>query len=200
MSQRNNQNIPPVNDNINARVNVDKVFTPEECQKILDLSKSMPLMKAGVTKSNTVEDVGIDLQLRKSEVRWTAPNPDTQWIFDRIGHVVKELNQHYRFDITGFEALQIARYTKGSFFNWHVDIGPGNPSRRKLSFSVQLSDPADYEGGELIFRAGNQDSFVATSEQGGAIVFPTFLPHQVTTITKGVRWSLVGWIIGPPFR
>lgn len=190
-----------INGNIIARTNVDKVFTLEECSKVLELSASMPLMDATVSTDEVYKkDYDVEQELRKSEVRWTNPSDDTQWIFDRIGAVINELNKHYRFEISGFEALQIARYTEGGFFDWHVDIGPGQASNRKLSFSVQLSDPNDYEGGELEFRADNSDSFIPSKKQGDAIVFPTFLPHQVTPVTKGVRWSMVGWIIGPPFR
>ena len=109
------------------------------------------------------------------------------------------VNKNYGFDIRGFgDALQVARYTEGDYYDWHMDIGKGNSSTRKISISIQLSDPADYEGGDLEF-FGMAD-FQPPRGLGTAIAFPTFLAHRVKPVTRGVRLSLVTWIAGPPFR
>ena len=72
-------------------------------------------------------------------------------------------------------------------------------SKRKLSLSVQLTDPADYDGGDLEFvnHLGNEDEF---RKQGSIIVFPSYLSHRVTTVTRGARRSMIAWVFGPPFR
>ncbi|HET7413774.1 MAG TPA: 2OG-Fe(II) oxygenase, partial [Pararhizobium sp.] len=88
----------------------------------------------------------------------------------------------------------------GGHFDWHSDIGDGLlAARRKLTIVVQLSDPADYQGGLL---QTNADGHVndATAARGSAIVFPSFVLHRVTSVTAGARYSLTTWVHGPAFR
>jgi PKHD-type hydroxylase len=70
---------------------------------------------------------------------------------------------------------------------------------RKLSFSVMLTDPEEYEGGELLLKI---DSFPITppNKKGTVIFFPSYVLHEVTPVTKGTRKTLVGWVLGPKFR
>ena len=75
-----------------------------------------------------------------------------------------------------------------------MDSGPGTPTTRKLSVSVQLSDENDYEGGQLLINDGNV--LAASLEQGSINVFPSYLQHTVTEVTKGNRWAIVIWIHG----
>jgi len=86
----------------------------------------------------------------------------------------------------------------GDFYDWHLDIGKTDTSSRKLSVSVQLSDPEGYEGGELLLRDYANESPV--KEIGSVIVFPSYLSHRVSKILTGERWSLVAWVHGPPYR
>ena len=78
-----------------------------------------------------------------------------------------------------------------------TDVG-GTINYRKLSITVQLSDPSDYEGGDLQFLI-TREPVTAKREKGNAIVFPSFMIHQVKPVTKGVRYSLVCWCSGPAF-
>jgi PKHD-type hydroxylase len=64
---------------------------------------------------------------------------------------------------------------------------------------VQLSDPADYDGGELEFMM-HRSVVQAERAQGTVVLFPSFLQHRVRPVTRGVRRSLVFWVHGPPFR
>ncbi|MFT7073376.1 MAG: PKHD-type hydroxylase [Patiriisocius sp.] len=65
--------------------------------------------------------------------------------------------------------------------------------------TIQLSDPNDYEGGDLRFMI-NKEIVNAPKEKGTIIIFPSFIMHRVTPITKGTRQSIVGWVSGPPYR
>lgn len=85
----------------------------------------------------------------KSEVAWLARDPETKWIFDRIDAVVREVNEEGKFDLSEYNVIQIARYFEGNYCAWHLDIGKQVSSLRKLSIIVQLSEPADYDGGVL---------------------------------------------------
>lgn len=116
----------------------------------------------------------------------------------RIAEAVRSVNERfYRFETSGNEPLQLAEYAVGDFYDWHLDIGPGKAALRKLSASVQLSAPDEYDGGELeIWGSGKTDR-----AQGTLIVFPSYLLHRVVPVTRGVRRSLVAWFFGAtPYR
>ncbi|HET7818130.1 MAG TPA: 2OG-Fe(II) oxygenase [Bacteroidia bacterium] len=138
--------------------------------------------------------------IRKSQIMWIKPGVN-DWIYNKLGEACQQINlNRYKFDITGFQTeLQLANYEGNGFFEWHMDFGAGAISNRKLSITVQLSSPDEYEGGELQFMI-NQNIFTAPKEKGTAIIFPSFALHRVTPVTKGSRKSIVGWIAGPPYR
>lgn len=75
---------------------------------------------------------------------------------------------------------------------------------RKLSLTLNLTDPTTYEGGDFMFDLGvNAGSIITVKEareQGSVIVFPSFLYHCVSPVTSGVRYSLVNWTLGRPFK
>jgi len=78
--------------------------------------------------------------------------------------------------------------------DWHTDFAGTRPFR-KLSVSIQLSDPEDYEGGDLELLYGTEPQKLDRS-RGALIVFPSFMLHRVTPVTRGARWSLVAWLLG----
>jgi len=173
------------------------LFTAEEVLKIRSLWSDEAASNA---KVNLVgKDIDRD-DLRKSKIMFLKP-ANNEWIYDKLAQACIQTNTNrYKFDITGFQTeLQIAKYADKGFFDWHQDFGPGDVSNRKLSITVQLSNPDEYEGGELQFMI-NQNVFTAPKEPGTAIVFPSFDLHRVTPVTSGCRMSIVGWISGPPYR
>lgn len=174
-----------------------KLFTAEEVEKIKTLWNPELVQEAKVNNVN--KDIERE-DLRKSEIIFIKPG-ETDWIYDRLANAVLQSNTNkYKFDITGFQThLQIAKYSEGHFFDWHMDFGPGDISNRKISITVQLSDPEEYEGGDLQFMI-NQNTITAPKEKGTAILFPSFGLHRVTKVTKGERKSIVGWISGSPYR
>jgi len=141
-------------------------------------------------------------EIRVTQTAWMALGPESKWIYDRIQGVARTLNDRvYQFAISGFsEHLQYTIYhdTEGGHYDWHVDQGPLR-TRRKLSISVQLSDPSQYEGCDLQFYAGNKTE-TAPRERGTVIAFPSFVLHRVTACTKGTRKAIVAWTTGPQFK
>ena len=113
--------------------------------------------------------------------------------------MLKGANQIYRFDVEGIKEMQIAKYDESEqgFFDWHMDVSPGFLSR-KISLSVPLNSPDEYEGGELEFNEGVLRTL--PQKAGCVISFPSFVLHRVTPVTKGCRYSLVGWVHGPDWR
>ena len=111
-------------------------------------------------------------------------------------------SQFYKFELTGFgEALQLTNYdhSEQGMYGWHQDYGSvGGPSR-KLSLVLQLTDPSEYEGGNLQIMTSGEPINVH-KQRGLVTVFPSYTVHQVTPVTQGSRQSLVAWITGPEFR
>jgi len=126
---------------------------------------------------------------------------DTKWVFEKLADVVSKMNaQHFRFDLTGFgEALQLTNYdqAENGMYGWHQDYGGG--VSRKLSMAMQLTDPSEYEGGNLQVMTSSNPQNVR-KQRGLIAIFPSYILHQVTPVTQGSRQSLVAWVSGPAFR
>jgi PKHD-type hydroxylase len=147
---------------------------------------------------------GDDLaQIRRSQVSWLEKNKETAWVFEKLGHIASSLNaQYYRFDLTGFgEALQLTNYDQSEqgMYGWHQDYGGKNSPSRKLSLVLQLTDPSQYEGGNLQVLTTGQPQTVR-KQRGLVAAFPSYVLHQVTPVISGNRQSLVAWVSGPAFR
>jgi PKHD-type hydroxylase len=138
---------------------------------------------------------------RRSNSAAIARDESSRWLFETIGDLFSQANQQFHFDLTTVdEPLQLIRYTEGGRVDWHFDCGdePDGVERRKLSLTVQLSAADSYEGGNIEFAAQTNNQF--SRRVGTVIVFPSFCAHRVTPVTKGVRDSLVAFMLGPPLR
>jgi PKHD-type hydroxylase len=173
-------------------------LAPEDCDAVIALARNVQLRDAGLVGGETRHGI------RRADIAWLDDLPEASWVMDRMLGLAAQANRDgYGFDLTDFaESAQIARYgaERQGHFDWHSDIGKGPlAARRKLTMVVQLSDPADYSGGTLELRP---DSAVhqASSDRGTAIIFPSFVLHRVTPVTRGTRWSLTLWAHGPAFR
>lgn len=168
-------------------------FTAEECDRILDHADQQP------TKLGTVTNAGyIDPAVRSVDVVEVAPT-DMPWLFTKIETIAADVNRHYwNLDLTHMDFIEVLRYQPGGHFLDHVDVMEGNATR-KLSIVVLLSDPADYEGGELIIRS-RHDPTPTPRERGSIIVFPSWTLHGVTPVTAGERRVATCWVHGPPYR
>lgn len=172
-----------------------KYFNNNDIEKILSIAEKYSFQKAKV--ATTVNE-----SYRSSKIKWLPNNNETKWLYDKLSYIVKKTNNKmWKFDIIGFgEDIQIGEYTaeEGGHYDWHLDLGKQS-CFRKISISVQLSNPDEYEGGDLQLYTGKAPR-IAPKEKGTAILFPSYFLHRVTKITKGVRKSLVLWISGPPFK
>jgi len=175
-----------------------KAFTPQECAKIIT---SASFIKSDEAKVIVAGGAKHDVKRRSTEITWLqSTDNDMSWVFERLTDLIQDLNEKYfRFKLFGFiEGVQFTRYRVGDFYEPHVDTLYNRPTR-KLSITVQLTEPSKYTGGELKLHY----STVLTptpKEQGTLIVFPSFVLHEVTPVTKGERISLVSWITGPDFN
>lgn len=185
---------PPAGNNwVAAACVVPRLFSPEECTRILAFEDKLQLEAGRMVRPG--------LSTRRCLYAWMDHADDNAWVYERIAQSVHSANQNYRYDLFGMmDPLQFTRYDsdRADEIGWHLDCGEGPNTTRKLSVSIQLSDPDDYEGGDLEFHTMPPLAF--SRLQGAAILFPAFLSHRVTPITLGTRYSLVAFINGPPFR
>jgi PKHD-type hydroxylase len=175
-------------------VQAEEPLSPETCDRIVELGQSFP---AEVGK---IED-GKVRQERQSMLHRMRPESRTRDFFQQLFRLMGEINEAYfGLALEGIVSPDYIEYEAGfGRFDWHNDYAYMAPDRvRKLTLILQLSEPEDYEGGQLeVFTS----EVVALPKQRGAILaFPSFLYHRVTPVTRGRRRSLVVWASGPPFR
>jgi PKHD-type hydroxylase len=182
-------------------VGVDSVFTPDECGRIVRLRDTLgwdaaPIPEAEPGRGPKRSHV-VDTSVRRTERTHILATPDTQWIYDRLSGAVNTANdQAWRFRIAYMEPLQLLRYTEGGYFDWHSDLGSrGIASLRKVSSTIILSHPDDFDGGEMQFLTGGKE-LTPTSAQGKAFMFPSYINHRVKPVTRGVRHVLILWTVG----
>ena len=172
--------------------------------------------------SQLIDNV-VNKDIRNSKNSWI---PDSHWIAGWLWYYVQKINyENFKYDIIDIDSgtLQYTHYGVGEFYNWHQDgaidtchipqtkvASKNNISKdqiilqgelvRKLSFSLQLSDPEDYEGGELEFLDNQDEPFFAPKQKGAIVVFDSRVKHRVRKVTNGLRKSIVGWVVGPRWK
>jgi len=167
----------------------------------------------------------IDTTVRNSTNTWI---PSNHWVSGFLWHYVDKINQeNFCYDIKGIDCdnLQFTKYEVGQYYHWHQDSGLGELHKpigtqgerntdklasdfvannscvtRKLSFVLQLSDPFDYDGGQLQLLDDSNRTFFAPKHRGSVIVFDSRMKHRVKRVTRGLRKSVVGWAVGPRWR
>lgn len=173
-------------------------FTEEEVDQIINLASEYTEQDATIiSNGDSVEE-----SIRKSKVRWLPNNASWAWLYDRIADMSLEANNAiWHFDLNSIiDDIQFTEYEAGGgHYDWHVDIGPSTISHRKISIVVQLTDPNEYEGGNLELHPGNY-AFAVPRKKGAVAVFPSFMLHRVTPVTEGLRRSLVLWVGGSHYR
>ena len=190
------------------------------CDDIINYGKKHQLKTAvtGNLKLNKKNIKNIQ-KIRKSDIVWM----NDRWIYKEIQPYIHDANKlaDWNFDWDWSEACQFTKYGVGQHYDWHCDTSeplnrpqnadgtwpPDHGKIRKLSVTVSLSDPKDYEGGELEFdfknkRLGEKSihKCIEILPRGSIVVFPSHVWHRVTPITKGTRYSLVMWNLGYPFK
>ena len=149
---------------------------------------------------------------RDSNIVWM----NDRWIYKEIHPYINQANKSagWNFNWDWSEGCQFTKYKSGQYYDWHCDSwegvyeqeGPTKGKIRKLSVTVSLSDEKDYSGGELEFQFRNRDNPKINTvckeifPKGSLVVFPSFVWHRVKPVKKGVRYSLVLWNLGYPFK
>ena len=175
------------------------LFTPEQCQQIIECGRRQPPQQAQVGTGKP--GGGTDTKKRITTISW-IPFKEMKPMYDQVNSFIKKTNlNHFGFEDVGVtEQAQFTEYPEGGFYDWHMDCDIAmkhEPPVRKISMTVLLSPENQFEGGHLELMAPGK---YAKLKQGHAICFASFINHRVQPVTKGVRQSLVMWFGGQPFR
>lgn len=174
---------------------LNDVFTRQECERIV-INLDQHVKPSAVINGTS--------EVRKSQSVMVPRNDANEWIYERILKVAHETNQakfRFNIDYNCILGVQFTKYEEGSYYDWHVDTGPTKETCcRKLSITIELSDPASYKGGNLEFGMNDHNIIKAENKQGSATVFCSLVRHRVTEVTHGKRYSLVVWVTGFPFN
>jgi len=178
---------------------VNGVFTTDEVKKI---AQNTEPLQPGLICNNEIDE-----STRRSDISWIQINDDNNWIYQKIQEAINWANtRYYNFDLTWIEHLQLTSYSaeQRGCYAQHLDVSTSAKTQfqtglRKLSVTVQLTNEEEYQGGDLKIYDGS-DGQIVPRQQGTVIVFPSFMLHEVTPVTQGIRKSLVAWAHGPRFR
>jgi len=175
------------------------LFTPEQCQKIIDAGRRQKPQQAqvGINKPGG----GVDTKKRTTTISW-LPFDEMRPMYEDLNNFIQKANRnHFGFeDIQITEQAQFTEYPEGGFYDWHIDTDINmqhEPPVRKISMTLLLSPENQFEGGDLELMSPGKKTKLT---QGNAITFASFLNHRVTPVTQGVRQSLVMWFGGTPFK
>jgi PKHD-type hydroxylase len=202
-----------------------KALSEKFCNRVIELGKKVnkevaitghQTLKLQKSKKLSKEELKNLKKIRNSNIAWLSE----QWIYDELHPYINEANKNagWNFQWDWSEACQFTIYKKNQFYDWHADSwekpydDPSNLNTngkiRKLSMTLSLSDENDYEGGDLEFDPRNYHNIKNSKTlickevkpKGSLVVFPSFVYHRVTPVTKGTRYSLVMWNLGHPFK
>jgi len=176
------------------------LFSPQQCQDIINAGHQQKQEEAKV--GTTTEGGTYDTKKRITTISWIPFKvlPQMYKIVERT--MLSVNNNHF-----GYEGMQLTEpgqfteYPKGGFYDWHMDADVNcakEPPVRKLSMTILLSHPSEFEGGALEFMT--ERNTPPDLKQGQAVFFCSLIRHRVNKVKKGVRRSLVMWFGGPPFK
>ena len=175
------------------------IFTPDQCRQIIECGRRQKPEQAQVGMNKP--GGGTDTSKRVTTISW-VPFKEMEPMYVDLNNFIQKANlNHFGFDdIRITEPAQFTEYPQGGFYDWHMDCDTNmlhEPPVRKISMTLLLNDPSEFEGGHLELGAKNN---FAKLKQGHAICFASFINHRVQPVTRGVRQSLVVWFGGKPFR
>ena len=184
-------------------------LSKQEVDRVIKMANALPQVRA-----TTIGDDGNETaptENRSSMVKWIPQNSEWAWLYERLTELAVEANyETWGFDLVSApENIQYTEYyaSEDGHYDWHQDIGAGElPSKRKVSITLQLSDSDEYEGGELQLTGGGDgagglvESTTLPRGKGVGVLFPSYMMHRVSKVTKGTRKSLVLWVGGAHYR
>lgn len=174
-------------------------LTPSECDRIISHAQKGYPSSASIGGSDN--NSKIVRETRSATIYVLENDEENRWLYEKISNIVSIVNTlHFDYDISGItHGIQLIEYSSDEdvkgHYEWHVDAGSGEPAHRKISLTAQLSNPQDYDECNLIIN-NHAHEVIASKERGSIHLFPSYMLHKVTPISKGTRYALVIWIHG----
>ena len=164
-----------------------------------------PSSKAEIINSQVKESGFTEDEIRDTDITWiSSETEETRELYFNIGKLIENANnQFFNYNISLIETLQHSVYNAPTgHYDWHIDaMNKGQHGlTRKISLSIGLNDPNEYEGGEWVVGAPGKYSTSFKLEKNQVLFFNSVVTHKVNPVTRGVRQSLVVWFGGKPFR
>ena len=202
------------NDDFKFSIQIPNFFSEEKCDELKkDIMESEQDVIGCVGDEN---GTAILPEIRKTnewylfdqpdnEFRPDKTNKDWKWLQDKMFQMVNIVNDSvFHFDVDGCDdELKLIEYQDGGFYGWHTDFNAGSCSNRKIVGIVQLTEPSEYEGGDVQFGIQDKDTkewYTMEKKKGSLTLFPAFLCHNVTPVTKGKRYVIQELFVGDHFR
>ena len=202
------------NNDLKFSIQIPNFLSPEKCDELKkDIMESEQDVIGCVGDEN---GTAILPEIRKTnewylrdqpnnEFRPDKVNKDWSWLQNKMFQMVNIVNDSvFHFDVDGCDdELKLIEYQDGGFYGWHTDFNAGSCSNRKIVGIVQLTDPNEYEGGDVQFGIQDKDTkewYTMEKNKGALTLFPAFLCHNVTPVTKGKRYVIQELFVGDHFR
>ena len=194
-----------------------RAIPQKDCDKYLKYCLKNSNWEDASTIAKGYTDVTFDENKKSQNFNYEMRKSDVSFIIDKdnfmnelVWGFIREANkQFFNYNLDYFQAIQFARYQNGGHYDWHQDANGDpqlGPESRKLSLTMSLTDHTTYDGGYLEFYNGDKpleheehNVVKDVKDQGSVIVFDSRDWHRVTPVTKGVRYSIVCWTVGPNF-
>jgi len=175
------------------------LFTPDQCRQVIETGRAQKPETAQVGVGRP--EGGTDTKKRVTTISW-IPFDAMVPMYKTLDTFIQKANlNHFGFDdVRITEQAQFTEYPEGGFYDWHMDcdvVMAHEPPVRKISMTLLLNDPSEFEGGNLELISPGK---FKPLKQGHATCFASFINHRVNTVTRGMRQSLVVWFGGKPFR
>ena len=182
----------------------ESVIPKEVCEAWIALAQDVPSQMARTFRTGEDEEEdGENYGDRKTQIRWLANEGEFQGLHATLWNYGLEANRYFNTTITDLPPVQYTEYKDvGYHYGQHHDIdwNRQDGKHRKISITVQLSNPDDYDGGDFTFAHHQNPDPAACRAQGTILAFLSYQDHSVSPITRGSRNSMVAWFEGPAWR
>ena len=173
------------------------VLTPEQCLAIVEELRSGSGDAATVYGQSRAG--GAVNPLVRKATRLVPSEATLALVRDALQRVQPQLADHFATPLTSYEEPQFLRYQAGDYFVAHQDgntpLIHDDSRHRRVSAIVFLSDPADYEGGALVFHGDYPSMLRETmpNARGSLLAFPPEQTHEVMPLIAGERYTIATW-------
>lgn len=202
------------NNDLKFSIQIPKFLSEEKCDELKkDIMESEQMIPGGVGGEDGRNAIIPEIRKTKEwylcdqptlESRPDKTNKDWKWLQDKMFQMANIVNDKvFHFNVDGCDdELKLIEYQDGAFYGWHTDFNAGHCSIRKIVGIIQLTDPSEYEGGDVQFGIQDKDTkewYTMNKLKGSLTLFPAFLCHNVAPVTKGKRYVIQELFVGDHF-